>query len=412
MLLVLLGALLGGLRTLLASPLRGSLLLSLPEERRKRWEERLERSEQLVAAAGMLRALCVFGAALLVFVDTEPLSWPWRLALWFGAALLVAMLHEAIPALVASGRGVGVVLLTLPLVRLLSLPLRPLTSLLRGIQRKLGAHPAGQRVAAIAAEMMEAASASGRLTELGERERLMIEHILELPETFASQVMTPRTELTAIPAQTTLIEALRTARKEGHSRILVIEKDLDHVVGLFYVKDVLLALDEQLDLKREVVREHMREPYFVPETTRVPALLEEMRKRRTHLAVVVDEYGGTAGVVTIEDILEEIVGEIWDEFEGVAASGPVQRVGPDEAVVEGRIFIADLNEAFGAALPETEDFDTVAGLMFDRFGRIPAKGERLEQDGLVLEVLDADDRRIRKVRVRRLEPAPAESDAA
>ena len=411
-LLILVGAALGGLRTLLASPLRSSLLLALPEERRSTVEARLRRSGHLVAAAGMLRALCVFGAALLLFLDAAPLGWPARLGIWFGGALLVAMVHEAIPALVASGRGVGLVLATLPLVRVLSWPLRPLMGLLGAMQRKLGAHPAGQRSAAVAAELVEAANTSGREAELGETERLMVEHVLELPETLASQVMTPRTEISAVAAQTTLLDALRLARQEAHSRILVYEKDPDHVVGVFYVKDVLLALEDGLDLRRETVREHMREPYFAPETMRVPALLSELRARRNHLAVIVDEYGGTAGVVTIEDILEEIVGEIHDEFERPARSVPVQRVGPDEAVVEGRVFIADLNESFGSALPEEEEFDTVAGLMFDRFGRIPVPGEHLQENGLVLEVLDADDRRIRKVRVRRVEPASAESSAA
>jgi len=208
-----------------------------------------------------------------------------------------------------------------------------------------------------------------------------------------------------------LAEALQSSHEDGHSRILVIEEDLDHVIGVFYVKDALHRVATDAAAAAAPVREHMRQPYFVPETMRVPALLEELRRRRVHLAVVVDEYGGTAGVVTVEDLLEEIVGEIEDEHDPEDESLHFDRRSPDELEVDGRYGVADLNEVFDARLPEDKDYDTLAGLLFDRFGHIPTDGESVQVDGVVLEVVEADDRRIQRVRVTRAEPG-AESGPA
>ncbi len=193
------------------------------------------------------------------------------------------------------------------------------------------------------------------------------------------------------------------ALEEGHSRIPVYDQNLDNIKGILYIKDLMALLIEGHDLEKEKVADHLREPYFVPETKPVPDLLEEMRQRRIHLAVVVDEYGGTAGVVTIEDLIEEIVGEIQDEHDDKEESAEMMRLDENTLEAEGRVSIYDLNEYFDSNLPEDEDYDTIAGLLFERFGHIPVEGECLDIDGLRLQVLQADDRRIHRVRLSRID---------
>jgi putative hemolysin len=411
-LLILLGAVIGALRALLASPLRGALLDAVAEERRRPLRDELDRRGQhLAATAGILRLACVVAAAALIVDQGEPLDPVGRLPLFIGALAFAGVLLESLPALAVRGRFVRPLLLGLPLVRLLGWPLRPLTLLVEAGLRALGATPGPGASDSLAANLIEVAQEQERASELDETERRMIAHVIDLPEIDAAEVMTPRTELTAVPADSAVVDALAASQRDGHSRILVYQEDLDHVVGVFYVKDSLHEVATDPEAARSPVQRFMRQPYFVPETMRVPALLEELRRRRVHLAVVVDEYGGTAGVVTVEDLLEEIVGDIQDEHDPEDESFHFEQLSDDELEVDGRYSVADLNEVFGSRLPEDKDYDTLAGLLFDRFGHIPTLGEQVQVDGVVLEVVEADDRRIQKVRVTRADPQE-ESDAA
>ncbi|MBL7008269.1 MAG: HlyC/CorC family transporter [Planctomycetes bacterium] len=411
-LLILAGAIFGGLRAVLASPLRGALVESLSDDRRRHLRLELEqRGHHLTASAGVLRLACVVAAAALILRQSELLVPAGRWPLFVGAMIFAGLLLEGLPAFAVRGRFVRPLLAAMPLVRLLSLPLRPLTAVIDAGLRAVGADPGGSRTESLAANLIEVAQEQERQAELDDTERRMISRVIDLPEIDAAEVMTPRTDLTAVPADTPLPAALQRSHEDGHSRILVYEEDLDHVVGVFYVKDALHLIAVAADTAGSPVSEHMRRPYFVPETMRVPALLEEMRRRRVHLAVVVDEYGGTAGVVTVEDLLEEIVGEIEDEHDPEDEALHFHRVSEDEIEVDGRYSVAELNEVFGARLPEDKDYDTLAGLLFDRFGHIPSGGERIQVDGVVLEVVEADDRRIQRVRVSRSGPQ-AESDVA
>ncbi len=401
-LLILFGAIAGGLRSLLSSPIRGSLLDVLPRARQEKLEQRIEEtSEHLIATAGLLRLACVVATATLLIQHTELLAPTSKWPVWAGAALFAGILLEGIPSFVSRGRGVRLVLLALPLLRLLSIPLRPITILLHSTLRFLGAE-VGQRMQdQLAADLVEVARRQERERELDESERKMIAHVIELPETDAAEVMTPRTDLTAISADSNIEEALRISREDGHSRILVYEEDVDHICGVYYIKDSLELFEKHANPSELLVKSQMRKPYFVPETMRVPALFEELRRRRTHLAVVVDEYGGTAGVVSMEDLMEEIVGEIEDEHDPEDESLFFEKIGPDELCVDGRFGLADLNEEFACNLPEDEDFDTLAGLLFDRLGCIPKTNQTLRLDDLSFQVLEVDDRRIRKVRILR-----------
>ena len=412
LLLLLLAAGFGALRSLLASPVRGHVLAGLEDETVARVDRALERRPHLAATAGLLRLLTLVGAALLLVRAATALTPTGRVVVWVAAVVFAGLALEGAPALVARRRLRRPVLALLPLVVLFDPLLRPLTWLLERMLEGARGENGDEEEAALSARLLDVAAEHEPDAELGETEQRMISRVLDLPEEDAASAMTPRTELTAVPADSSLADALRVAVEAGHSRIPVYGKDLDDVLGVFHVKDVIGRTVEGADLEAERVGDHVREAFFVPETMGLLPLLDEMRQRRNHLAVVVDEYGGTAGVVTIEDLLEQVVGEIQDEHDQKEELARMEFVGEDAMVADGRVAIGDLNESFGCDLPEDEEYDTVAGLLFDRFGHIPRVGERLEVDGVAIEVVAADDRRIHRVRLERLQPSGEGDEAA
>ncbi|MFN3761927.1 MAG: hemolysin family protein, partial [Anaerolineae bacterium] len=229
-----------------------------------------------------------------------------------------------------------------------------------------------------------------------EDEKEMIYSIFELGETMAREVMVPRIDIVAVDVQTPPEEVIRVIAETGHSRIPVYEGTVDGIVGLVYAKDLLLHL--QGDGPRPPLREMLRPAYFVPETKKVDDLLREMQQRRIHMAIVVDEYGGTAGLVTVEDILEEIVGEIQDEYD--VEEPTFEQVGEGEYVLDARMNLDDVNDLLEADLP-TETADTLGGLIYDALGRVPVPGDGLQIGEWRIEVLTVSGRRIRKVRMMR-----------
>lgn len=409
--LLILGAIFGGLKTLLGSPVRSTLLATLEDRWSARAERALERQPWLPSAAGLLRLFCLVAGLALLFQSAIGMSLQGRVALWTISALGAAFALEGLPSLIHRRRGRRFALVFLPLAIALAWLIRPLTWLLEQLLRRLAGDEAGKPDQELSAQLLDVAANHEPDSDIGEAERRMISRVIDLPDSDAAGAMTPRTHLTAIPVEATVADALQISLNTGHSRIPVHGRDLDDIVGIFHVKDVLRATVDRASLEAMPVREHMRDPYFVPETMPVLALLEEMRHRQNHLAIVVDEYGGTAGVVTIEDLIEEIVGPIRDEHDRGEGEARMQRVSDDEMLADGRASLYDLNEFFGCELPEDEDYDTVAGLLFDRIGRIPRKGESLAVDGVLIEVLEADDRRIQKVRMRRRAPTHAGGEA-
>jgi CBS domain containing-hemolysin-like protein len=229
-------------------------------------------------------------------------------------------------------------------------------------------------------------------------ERRMIRSILDLEEIAAREVMVPRVDILAVEVGMPLHQVGAVMAEGGHSRLPVYQDSIDTILGIVYARDVLQQItgDGQGALSLEHI---LRPAMFIPDTLRLDQLLREMQERRTNIAIVVDEYGGTEGLVTMEDLLEEIVGDIEDEFQKVEPD--IVHVGLGEAVVDGRIHLEDLNEALGFFLKGDEGFDTLGGLIAHRLGRIPAAGDTLEADGLTFHVLSASGRRVRKVRVRK-----------
>ncbi|MGH7642733.1 MAG: hemolysin family protein [Candidatus Dormibacteria bacterium] len=246
-------------------------------------------------------------------------------------------------------------------------------------------------------ELKELVLASEQEGIVEEEEREMIHGVLEMTDKPVREVMVPRVQMIALPAESTVAEAIAEIRTHGHSRIPVYEETVDNITGVVYAKD-LLGDTAGAGAEELRVGSLARPPTFVPEAKRLGELLQEMQLAKSHLAVVVDEYGGTAGLVTIEDLLEEIVGPIRDEYD-LAEQEEVQLVGPMEALVSASVSLDDVNELLHLRL-EGEDFDSVGGLVYAHLGRIPSVGDVVELgDGVTITVEEIDRRAIRTVRV-------------
>lgn len=228
--------------------------------------------------------------------------------------------------------------------------------------------------------------------------REMIEGVIDLADADVSEIMTPRTDMVCMHVGLSLQEALEFVIRHSHTRIPVFEKTRDDIVGILYAKDLLPELARPNPKDRRRLIEILRQPYFVPETKPVDALLEEFQLTRNHMAVVLDEYGGVSGLVTIEDVLEEIVGEIVDEYDEDVVEG-ITRI--DERVAEtlARVHIHEINEQLGLELDENGDFDTIGGFVFSQLGRIPKAEETLVHDNVRITVLEATPRRIERLRI-------------
>jgi magnesium and cobalt exporter, CNNM family len=236
-------------------------------------------------------------------------------------------------------------------------------------------------------------------------ERQMIQSVFDLSDTIAREVMVPRTEVVWIERGKTVRQALALALRSGFSRLPVVGDNVDDIVGVTYLKDLARRAQDSEGARTTPVEEVMRTVAYVPESKPVDELLRDMQAARSHIAIVIDEYGGTAGLITIEDILEEIVGEITDEYDVERA--PIERLDPDSARVTARLAVEDLGELFDVELPDRDDVETVGGLLAEALGRVPIPGSSAVVHGLELTAEDVGGRRNRidTVLVRRV-PEP------
>ncbi|HEY8489426.1 MAG TPA: hemolysin family protein [Dehalococcoidia bacterium] len=267
-----------------------------------------------------------------------------------------------------------------------------------GVQRPQESH-----LAHSPQELKMLVMASTRAGVLDPEEEEMLMRVFEFSRLQARQVMVPRTEMVAVPAGISYEELIQVIRQHRHARLPVYEGNLDNVVGVLYVRDLLHL--ENGDLTGFDVRRLMREPLTVPETIHLDDLLSEMKRRQIQMAIAIDEFGGTAGLVTMEDLLERIIGEVQDEFE---PEGRDVEVLPDgSALLSGLLLVSDVNEQFGLDL-DTEEYDTIGGLVFGELGREPHVGDEVRLDGHVLRVERLDGLRIEQVRLSRAAPPAAE----
>lgn len=234
--------------------------------------------------------------------------------------------------------------------------------------------------------------------DLGLEEKRMLTGVMDLDRTLVHEIMTPRVDIDAISQDLTTVEAKAAITKSGHSRIPVFATSIDAITGILYAKDLL---DDTKTAHAKSIREFTRPPIFIPESKNVADLLKDFRSKHNHMAVVLDEYGGTSGIVTIEDILEEIVGEIEDEFDR-GASLPAAELDPDGTLtLDARTPIWEINQRLDVDIPEDEGYDTLAGYIMTTLGRIPKTGEHVDTPMLDVEILCASPRRLITLKVRK-----------
>lgn len=230
---------------------------------------------------------------------------------------------------------------------------------------------------------------------LHEEEKDMIKGIVGLSETPVKSIMVPRTDVVAVPIDQSIEEIIKTVIKSGHSRIPVYSDTIDNVIGFLYAKDLLPYLAEKspqdIDLKKM-----LRPVLFVPEGKMIDELLKEFKEKKVHIAVVVDEYGGMAGIVCLENILEEIVGEIQDEYDNEEEE--IKKISKNIYECDARIQISDLNEDLGIELPE-ESSDTLGGFVFNLYGKIPRQGEKISYENLEFEIIKMEGHKINRIRL-------------
>ncbi len=269
-----------------------------------------------------------------------------------------------------------------------------------------------ESIADLMQEAAHAPHAPDQHTELDRHERALIANILRLRETTADDVMVPRADIVAMRADVTLAEAIEQIRNDGHSRLPIYREQLDEVIGMIHIKDVFAYVGRTEPFSMEKI---LRKPLMVAPQMPVLDLLLQMRQQRVHMALVVDEYGGIDGLVTIEDLVETITGDIADEHDDVEAPMVTER--PDGALdLNARLSVEAFEKHVGSVLTDDErdaDIDTIGGLVFTLAGRVPAKGEVISHSsGFEFRILDADPRRIRRLRARRTEPVSAEQASA
>lgn len=269
---------------------------------------------------------------------------------------------------------------------------------LAGVQRMDAAEQVQEEILSV----IDEGKARGAIDE---DEREMIESVVRFSDLTVAKIMTPRTEIEAMELTNNLGEITRITKQLGHSRIPVYEESLDHIVGIFYLKDLMHWLGGGSAGKAFELKSILRPAYFIPETKTVRELLKELMEKKVHIALVADEYGGTAGLVTIEDIVEEIFGDIKDEYEAPAAENPDVVLKPAErsAEIDAAARVVDVNDALtplGVQIPDSEEYDTVGGFVGATLGRIPGKGEKFRHERMEFTVMEAKPNRVLKVTLR------------
>jgi putative hemolysin len=394
---------LGSVQAAFSSLMRLSLrLMAERGGRSDRLGRYLDDPLQLFIPVRILIGLCTVLAGVLI-AGLSTVNDARSLATFFVSLVaFVVVCEHLLPMLVARGDPEQVLDILLVAFQPIARLMQPMTRLLIQISGA-GPEPAANGAAADAEDSTPAAAEEqaeeGAISE--EEGRELLQSIVDFTETVVREVMTPRPDIVAISADASLNELRSLFREEQYSRIPVFRKDLDDIIGIVFVKD-LVGLPPGAEPPMTTL---MRSAYMVPESKRVSELLKEMQRRQAQTAIVVDEYGGTAGLVTVEDLLEEIVGEIRDEYD--VESETVTDEGDGTFVFSGKVSVDEVGDRLGVEI-EREGFETVGGYLLSHLGHMPYVGETFEVDDLAVEVLEVERRRITKVRVRRRVPMEAE----
>ena len=395
---------LGCVETAFSAMLRLSLrLMAERDDTNDRLTGYLADPLSLFVPVRLLSAACLVLAALLVELTTGSEGWRAGLVIFLTMGIWTLGLQYALPALIIRRDPEQALTLLLPVFDTATRPLAPLTRPLVALVAGLRETEAGESTGV---ESGTAAGAEGADEDAisDEEGRELLRSIIDFTGALVREVMTPRPDVVAIPVTSSLADLRGLFREEQYSRIPVYRDSLDNILGVVFVKD-LVALPPGAEPPLTTL---MRTAHFVPESKRATELLKELQRTQSHMAIVVDEYGGTAGLVTVEDLLEEIVGEIRDEYDTEGESVIEEEDGA--FLVQGKANVDDMAEHLGLSIVR-EGFETVGGLLLARLGRMPYVGEVFQTDALEVEVVEVERRRITKVRLRRVSSADG-SEAA
>jgi len=372
----------------------------------------LRNPRKYLGTAFIIKGCCLVVSTILCFMLFRPIvASPLygNLISFAIASSLIVLLSEIIPYNYSKNRGGGSVVHAISTLKYAYILLYPLIKpFLWGgdiLIRAFGGTPDGEN-GMISKEDLEALQMVADSDEvLEEEEREMIHRIWELPDTIVREIMVPRTEMVCLNVESDIQKVLDVAVESGHSRIPVYEETVDNIIGVLYVKDLLRCWRD--GISQVNLADVIREPFFVPEVKNVKDLFRELRLSRRHIAIVVDEYGGTAGLVTMEDILEEIVGDIQDEYDIEEQS--FQKLDENTYIADARIDLHEVNEKLGIEMP-ADEIESIGGLLAELLGRVPDPGDEVEYGGVKFTVMEADERRAIKVRIEVPEKSDDEGD--
>jgi CBS domain containing-hemolysin-like protein len=330
------------------------------------------------------------------------------------AGIITLFVSVAIPHALATHAAEKFIAYSIGFLNGLRVALLPLTSMMHAIDRVVARavgvshEPAHEQIEQeIEQEILSVVEEGAKEGVVDEEEREMIESVISFRDTTVGHSMTARRDVIAIPSSASLEQVKNVVQEAGHSRIPVYEGNLDHIVGVLYARDLLRHLGDPPE--KFDIRSAMRPPFFVPATKPLRDLLADFRAHKVHIAIVLDEYGGTAGLVTIEDVLEELVGEISDEHEP-AEPPMLKRINDHLSEADARMYIDQVNRLLGLDLPEDEGYETLGGFVSNTLGRIPQAGVTFDHGRARFTILEAEPQRVKRVRIELL-PQPVEEEA-
>lgn len=361
----------------------------------------LDHTDDLIFLTAALRLFANLSILLIyqrAFSGTEPMWLDYTLSLAC-AAVTALLFSVAIPHAVASyaaERTIAFSVRPLHLLRVGFIPILKISHWIDAVVRRASGTNDQTESDQIEQEIIAVVEEGEKEGVVDEEEREMIESVIEFHDTTVVQIMTARPEIVALDINASMQEVMQVVEESGHSRIPVYEGSLDQIVGILYARDLLKFVGRPAE--KFTIRAAMRSVFYVPETKPLNDLLHDFRLQKVHMAIVLDEYGGTAGLVSIEDLLEEVVGDISDEHEPVEPA-MFHRIDEHTAEVDARIYIDELNRLMGSNLPEDEGYNTLGGFISTTLGQIPAAGTSFEYDTATYTVVDAEPQKVNRVKI-------------
>lgn len=347
----------------------------------------------LATSLGTAIALYIFGEELGIIIATIVMTF------------LTVVFGELAPKTFAASHAEGIALAMARPIRLYIRLISPIVWIFRRssnfLIRLFGGEIAPTPQFLTEEEMKAMISIGEEEGAIEKEEKKMLHNVFEFGDKKVSEAMVPRTEIVAIPEDAVITDVLKLVAEYGYSRYPVIKENVDNITGVLYVKSILRMMAEKEVTSQTPIRDFIKEAYYIPESKMVTSLLDEMQKNKFQIAIVVDEHGGTAGLITLEDIMEEIVGGLQDEFEAMEAEKEVEVIDENTFVVSGSTEIDEVNELIGVNL-KSEEFHTIGGFLFGLFGHLPKVDEQLRYQGLKFLILEMNGRRIEKIKITRL----------